>query len=128
MSAGKPREWRFYTDDMVRFANKVLTNVAGLDQTSFVESELTYDATLRNLELLGDLAQARGDPAVSRRLSPAHRRSSLATSNTRSHSSTNACWHGGDHRLLDLVFGLRQVAQLCRLEECSTGVSMPWRT
>ena len=46
MSGGEPREWRFYVDDMVRFAQRVLANVAGLDQTAFVESELTYDATL----------------------------------------------------------------------------------
>ena len=50
MSEGERREWRFYVDDMVRFARKVLANVEGLDQTAFVESDLAYDATLRNLE------------------------------------------------------------------------------
>jgi len=56
MSEGERREWRFYIEDMVRFAHKVLANVKGLDQAAFVESELTYDATLRNLELLGEAA------------------------------------------------------------------------
>jgi uncharacterized protein with HEPN domain len=56
MSEGEGREWRFYVDDMVRFARKVLANVEGLDQAAFVESDLTYDATLRNLELLGEAA------------------------------------------------------------------------
>lgn len=56
MSGGELREWRFYIDDMIRFARKVLANVEGLDQAVFVESELTYDATLRNLELLGEAA------------------------------------------------------------------------
>jgi uncharacterized protein with HEPN domain len=56
MSEGERREWRFYVDDMIRFARKVLANVEGLDQAVFVESDLTYDATLRNLELLGEAA------------------------------------------------------------------------
>ena len=54
MSEGERREWRFYVDDMIRVARKVLANVEGLDQAVFVESDLTYDATLRNPELLGE--------------------------------------------------------------------------
>lgn len=56
MSEGERREWRFYVDDMIRFARKVLANVEGLVQAAFVERDLTYDATLRNLELLGEAA------------------------------------------------------------------------
>ena len=47
---------QFYLEDLVRFACKVLANVEGLDQAAFVESDLTNDATLRNLELLGEAA------------------------------------------------------------------------
>lgn len=50
------REWRFYLDDMIDFAEKVLAYTAGLDQPGFVASGLTYDATARNLELLGEAA------------------------------------------------------------------------
>ncbi len=50
------REWRFYLDDMIDFAEKVLSYTDGLDQTSFEASGLTYDATVRNLELLGEAA------------------------------------------------------------------------
>lgn len=50
------REWRFYLDDMIRFVEKVLAYSNGLDQDGFVASGLTYDATLRNLELLGEAA------------------------------------------------------------------------
>lgn len=50
------REWVFYLDDMVAFAEKVLTYTQGLDQAEFVRDELTYDATLRNLELIGEAA------------------------------------------------------------------------
>lgn len=50
------REWRFYVDDMVAFAEKVLAYTAGLDQAAFVANTLVYDATLRNLELIGEAA------------------------------------------------------------------------
>ncbi len=50
------REWRFYVDDMIVFAEKVLSYTNGLDQSSFVADGLTYDATLRNLELIGEAA------------------------------------------------------------------------
>lgn len=56
MSDASQREWRFYLDDMIDFAGKVLTYTNGLDQAGFVASELTYDATLRNLELIGEAA------------------------------------------------------------------------
>ena len=52
----RQREWRFYVDDMVAFANTVLSYTAGLDQTSFVGDRRTYDAALHNLELIGEAA------------------------------------------------------------------------
>ena len=56
MSDAPSRSWLFYIDDMIRFAKKVITYSEGLDQVKFVESGLTYDATLRNLELIGEAA------------------------------------------------------------------------
>ena len=50
------REWRFYIQDMIGFAEKVLSYSAGLDQQALVDDERTYDATLRNLELIGEAA------------------------------------------------------------------------
>lgn len=50
------REWHFLVDDMIAFARKVQSYTAGLDQTGFVADGLTYDATLRNLELIGEAA------------------------------------------------------------------------
>jgi len=50
------REWRFYLDDMIKFAQNVLNYVADMDQNKFVASKLNYDATLRNLELIGEAA------------------------------------------------------------------------
>jgi len=51
-----PREWRFYVDDMIGFAEKVLTYSQGFEQEAFVASGLNYDAALRNLELIGEAA------------------------------------------------------------------------
>lgn len=50
------REWRFYVDDMIAFAEKVRAYTAGLDRRAFVANALVYDATLRNLELIGEAA------------------------------------------------------------------------
>lgn len=50
------REWKFYLGDMIGFAGRVLSYTDGFDQDRFVGSGLTYDATLRNLELIGEAA------------------------------------------------------------------------
>ena len=50
------REWRFYIQDMIGFSEKVLSYSAGLDQEALVADERTYDAILRNLELIGEAA------------------------------------------------------------------------
>lgn len=50
------REWRFYVDDMISFGEKVLVYTAGMDQTAFVANTLVFDATVRNLELIGEAA------------------------------------------------------------------------
>lgn len=50
------REWHFYLHDMISFAEKVVVYTESLDQNRFVASGLNYDATLRNLELLGEAA------------------------------------------------------------------------
>lgn len=46
MSDDFQREWHFYLNDMIEFAEKVLTYTKGLDQAGFLENELTYDDTL----------------------------------------------------------------------------------
>ena len=56
MSNAEEREWRFYIDDMIAFAQKVIAYTDGLDQMRFVSSGLNYDATIRNLELIGESA------------------------------------------------------------------------
>lgn len=56
MSDTPMREWRFYLDDMIGFAEKVIAYTDELDQDGFVASGLNYDATVRNLELIGEAA------------------------------------------------------------------------
>lgn len=56
MSKGADREWKFYLDDMISFSEKVIAYTDGLDQERFVDSGLNYDATIRNLELIGEAA------------------------------------------------------------------------
>ena len=50
------REWRFYLDDMLRFAEDVLKFITGFEQERFIATDLNYDATLRKLELIGEAA------------------------------------------------------------------------
>ena len=50
------REWRLYVDDMISFAEKVLAYTHGFERPQFEASKLTYDATVRNLELIGEAA------------------------------------------------------------------------
>lgn len=51
-----PREWRFHIGDMLNFAEKVQTYTDRMAQGEFTLNTLVYDATLRNLELIGEAA------------------------------------------------------------------------
>lgn len=56
MSDSGKREWRFFLDDMIVFAGRVLAYTEGLDQAGLIANRLAYDASLRNLELIGEAA------------------------------------------------------------------------
>lgn len=62
MSDDTTREWRFYIDDMIAFTEKAIAYSDGLEQSEFVASGLNYDATVRNLELIGEAATHIPDP------------------------------------------------------------------
>jgi len=47
---------QFYLEDMIEFSLKVQSYTEGMSQTVFIENTVTYDATLRNLELIGEAA------------------------------------------------------------------------
>ena len=48
--------WRFYVQDMLEFAEKVLAYTDGMDLETFLSDERTYDATLHNILLIGEAA------------------------------------------------------------------------
>ncbi|MHB1872153.1 MAG: HepT-like ribonuclease domain-containing protein [Steroidobacteraceae bacterium] len=50
------RKWQFYVLDMIRFAERALGYTERLTQPQLLDSALTYDATVRNRELLGEAA------------------------------------------------------------------------
>ena len=50
------RSWQLYIRDMIEFSSKVLSYTERLDQEGFIAETLVYDATLRNLELIGEAA------------------------------------------------------------------------
>lgn len=45
-----------FLDDMVEFCDRVLEYTAGHDLPSLLADQMRYDATLRNLELIGEAA------------------------------------------------------------------------
>lgn len=50
------RDWRLYIGDMCEFSERVLTYTEDLDLDAFLDDSLVYDATLRNIELIGEAA------------------------------------------------------------------------
>ncbi len=48
--------WHLYAGDMIGFAEKVLAYTSGMDKAAFIADSLVYDATLRNMELIGEAA------------------------------------------------------------------------
>ena len=50
------RSWLLYIEDMIEFGERVLSYNEGLDQDQFLADQRTYDATLRNIELIGEAA------------------------------------------------------------------------
>lgn len=51
------REWRLYLDDMVKSGGKVGRFTTGMTRQAFLGDERTYDAVVRNLEILGEAAK-----------------------------------------------------------------------
>lgn len=51
------RDYRLYLDDMRSAAEKVLRYTQGVDFARFMEDEKTFDAVVRNLEIIGEAAK-----------------------------------------------------------------------
>lgn len=78
MSESPEREWRFYLDDMIGFAEKVIAYTQGFDQAAFVTHGLTYDATVRTLEWIGEAASHIPDGGRQAKSAPRSRKCSTA--------------------------------------------------
>lgn len=50
------RSWRLFIQDMIESCKKVQSYTDGLDHEAFSADTLVYDATLRNLVLIGEAA------------------------------------------------------------------------
>ncbi len=50
------RDWRLYVQDMIEFAERALSYIEGMNQKDFLADRRTYDAVLRNIELIGEAA------------------------------------------------------------------------
>ncbi len=51
------RDWRLYYSDLMDFCRQVLAYTEGMDRVAFEANRLVFDATLRNLELIGEAAK-----------------------------------------------------------------------
>ncbi|MFG6430079.1 DUF86 domain-containing protein [Roseateles sp. LYH14W] len=50
------RDWRLFVHDMVEFCDQVLLYTHGHDLASLSADRMQFDATMRNLELIGEAA------------------------------------------------------------------------
>jgi len=51
------RDWRLYLNDILLCCGKVRRYASGMDQSRFLADDKTYDAVVRNLELIGEAAK-----------------------------------------------------------------------
>ena len=118
--AHEGRNWLFYIQDMIDFSEKVLAYTDGMDQEAFLADDLTYDATLRNLELIGEAATH--IPAVVRQANseiPWH--AIIGTRNSLAHAyliiSDSIIWGIIQEAIPDLLPALRNLLDSTN-EEC----------
>jgi uncharacterized protein with HEPN domain len=55
-SPSPERDWRLFVRDMVEFCDQVLLYTAGHDLPGLSADRMRFDATMRNLELIGEAA------------------------------------------------------------------------
>ena len=51
------REWRFYLADILDACDKVISYSRGMTRQDFLADSRTYDAVVRNLEIIGEAAR-----------------------------------------------------------------------
>jgi uncharacterized protein with HEPN domain len=51
------RDWKLYLGDMIKAGEKVRKYTDGMDRRTFLDDERTYDAVVRNIEIIGEAAK-----------------------------------------------------------------------
>ena len=51
------RDWKIYLDDILRACEKTKRYVGALTKNAFLDNEITYDAVVRNVEIIGEAAK-----------------------------------------------------------------------
>ena len=51
------RDWRLFLNDIVQCCKKIRRYTGDLDQQQFLDDDRTYDAVVRNLEIIGEAAK-----------------------------------------------------------------------
>ena len=51
------RPWTLYVQDMLAACERIGSYTLGMDQSAFIADRLTYDATLRNIGVIGEAAR-----------------------------------------------------------------------
>ena len=48
------RDWILFFDDLIEFCGRILSYTAGLTREEIEQTRIVYDATVRNVELIGE--------------------------------------------------------------------------
>jgi len=51
------RDWILFFDDLIEFCSRILSYTAGLTREEIEQTRIVYDATVRNVELIGEAAK-----------------------------------------------------------------------
>lgn len=120
-SLDEGRGWNLYVQDMIGFAERVMSYTEELDQHAFLADWRTYDATLRNVQLIGEAA-THIPPEVRESYPGIPWRAIVGVRNRLAHSylhiSDDILWSIIQEAIPDLVPELRKV-----LEDFSRGRS-----
>jgi len=49
-----PRDFKVYIEDILESINKIVKFIDGLSKDNFISDEKTFDAVIRNLEIIGE--------------------------------------------------------------------------
>ena len=51
------REWVMFFEDMIESCSRILEYTTGLDRSEFESKKLVFDATVHNVEIIGEAAR-----------------------------------------------------------------------